>query len=151
MIHHALIKIVFANVTDKGPVENCEKLQNVRGLDENYEKRPLFSRRVIPLLREKAHLWKCTILQKLRFILSVKNINDCCVQLRFWNLIRGRSSRGNSLRWMLLYYYYLFSIWKISCNTDDVVKVPHKWLKNSGKWPTLSLSNVMSRNPICIL
>ena len=99
-------------------------------------------------MRQKAHLWKYTILQKLRFILSVK-INNSCVQLRFWNLIRGRSSRGDSFRWMLLCYYYLFSIWKISCNTDDVVKVPHKWLKNSGKWPTLSLSNVISRNPIC--
>ena len=42
MIHHALIKIVFANVTDKGPVENCEKLQNVRRFDKKFENRPLF-------------------------------------------------------------------------------------------------------------
>ena len=104
-------------------------------------------------MREKAYLWKCTILQELRFILSVKNINDYCVQLRFWNLIRGWSSRGT--RETVSDECYFATITYLAFEKSRVirmtylVKVPHKWLKKSGKWPTLSLSNVMSRNPIC--
>ena len=56
MIHHqALIKVVFANATDKGPVKNCEKLQNVRGFDKKFRKKATI-RRVILIMRHKAYL-----------------------------------------------------------------------------------------------